>query len=61
MWMVVEELVAHVILAEVVLRTCVHVHHPEGVHCVQACLRTKSGQVPVRDRVVWDPNLCKIT
>ena len=60
MWMVVEELVAHVVLAEVVLRTGVHIHHPEGVHGVQACLRTKGGQVRVRDMVVGDPNLRKI-
>ena len=54
--MMVEELVADVLLAEAVLGG-VQVHHPEGVHGVQAGLRADGGQVGIRNMVVWNPYL----
>ena len=54
--MMIEGLVADVVLAEAVLGG-VQVHHPEGVHGVQAGLRADGGQVGIRNMVVWNTYL----
>ena len=51
--MMIEESVTEVVLAQVLVRAGSHVHHPQGVHSVQASLRADGGEVGVRNMVVW--------
>ena len=56
----IEEPVTHVILAHVLVRAGTHVHHPEGVHGVEAGLGADGGEVGVRNMMVWHCYLLRI-
>ena len=51
--MMIEEPVAEIVLAQVLVRAGSHVHHSQGVHSVQASLQADGGEVGVRNMVVW--------
>ena len=56
----VKKLVTDPILPKAVPRTDVHIHHPESVHGVEACLRTSDWQVWVKNMVTGYGNLDKV-